>query len=181
MAAEDLNSVALVGRLTRDPEVKYTTSGVAKMSLSIAVNRSVKDNGQWKQEASFFDVMFWGKQAEALNQFLFKGKQIGVTGKLEQQRWTTQEGNKSRIIINADSIQLLGGGEESLYRVKTEVFDFNWKSVGRYERNIYYDYDPETNVETYSYEYFLNGNPMSQYDYNAQMTDYINRTKLVLG
>ena len=73
------------------------------------------------------------------------------------------------------------GGEESLYRVKTEVFDFNWKSVGRYERNIYYDYDPETNVETYSYEYFLNGNPMSQYDYNAQMTDYINRTKLVLG
>lgn len=113
MAAEDLNSVALVGRLTRDPEVKYTTSGVAKMSLSIAVNRSVKDNGQWKQEASFFDVVFWGKQAEALNQYLFKGKQIGVTGKLEQQRWTTQEGNKSRIIINADSIQLLGGGQEN--------------------------------------------------------------------
>lgn len=113
MAAEDLNSVSLVGRLTRDPEVKYTTSGAAKMSLSIAVNRSVKDNGQWKQEASFFDVVFWGKQAEALNQYLFKGKQIGVTGKLEQQRWTTQEGNKSRIIINADSIQLLGGGQEN--------------------------------------------------------------------
>ena len=73
-----------------------------------------------------------------------------------------------------------GGGEESLYHIETEVFDLNWNFVARYRRDIYYDYDPESNFETYTYEYFMNDKPVSQDEYNFQMSDYINRTVVVL-
>lgn len=112
--AQDINSVFEIGHLTKDPEVKYTTSGTAKMDLSIAVNRSVKENGEWTQRVSYFDIEYWGKKAESINQYLYKGKQIGVTGYLDQKRWTGQDGsNHSRVVIVADNIQLLGGGQEN--------------------------------------------------------------------
>ena len=109
----DLNQVSVIGRLTRDQELKYTQSGTAVMSLSIAVNRSVKQGEQWVDVPSYFDVSVWGKQAETLNQFLHKGKQIGVMGHLEQQRWQTDGQNRSRVIINADSVQLLGSPQDN--------------------------------------------------------------------
>lgn len=110
----DLNQVSVIGRLTRDQELKYTQSGTAVMSLSIAVNRSVKQGEQWVDVPSYFDVSVWGKQAETLNQFLHKGKQIGVMGHLEQQRWQAQDGsNRSRVVIMAENVQLLGGNEQN--------------------------------------------------------------------
>ena len=110
--AQDINSVFEIGHLTKDPEVKYTTSGTAKMDLSIAVNRSVKENGEWTQRASYFDIEYWGKKAESINQYLYKGKQIGVTGYLDQKRWEQDGQKRSRIVIVADSIQLLGGDKQ---------------------------------------------------------------------
>ena len=110
--AQDINSVFEIGRLTRDPEVKYTTSGTAKMELSIAVNRSIKEGGSWGLRPSYFDVEFWGKRAEAINQFLYKGKQIGVQGYLDQKRWTTEGQNRSKIVIVAENIELLGGDKQ---------------------------------------------------------------------
>ena len=110
----DLNFVSVIGRLTKDPELKYTQSGTAILGLSIAVNRSQKQGNEWKDVASFFDVSVWGKQAENLNQYLHKGKQIGVAGHLEQQRWQSQDGsNRSRVVIMAENIQLLGGNESN--------------------------------------------------------------------
>lgn len=106
----DINTATLIGRLTRDEELKYTPSGAAVGNISIAINRKVKKGQEWVDESNFFDVVFFGKQAENLKLYLTKGKQVGVTGFLKQERWTDQNGqNRSAVKIYANDIQLLGG------------------------------------------------------------------------
>ena len=106
----DINNATLIGRLTRDEELKYTPGGMAIGTLSLAINRKVKKGQEWTDEANYFDVVIFGKQAESLQRFLTKGKQIGVSGFLKQERWTDQNGaNRSRVTIVANDIQLLGG------------------------------------------------------------------------
>ncbi|MBN2735508.1 MAG: single-stranded DNA-binding protein [Spirochaetales bacterium] len=105
----DINSVVLVGRLTRNIEIKYTNGGMAVGKLGIAVNRRRKQNDQWIEEASFFDITLWGKTAEALQSYLVKGKQIGVQGELRQSRWEQDGQARSRVEVVATNIQLLGG------------------------------------------------------------------------
>ena len=83
----DINHVILVGRLTRDAELKYTNTGLPLSKFSIAINRRKKVEEQWQEEAHFFDIVVWGKIAEALHPFLKKGKQIGIDGELRQNRW----------------------------------------------------------------------------------------------
>jgi single-strand DNA-binding protein len=107
---EDMNHVNLIGRLTRDAELKYTPSGQAVSKFSIAVNRSVKRGEKWEDEANFFDIVLWGKRAEALDQYLTKGKQIGVDGELRQDRWQQDGQNRSKVEVIATNINLLGGG-----------------------------------------------------------------------
>ncbi|MCL2093065.1 MAG: single-stranded DNA-binding protein [Treponema sp.] len=106
----DINRVVLVGRLTRDAELKYITSGQAISKFAIAVNRRRKDGDQWVDEANFFDITVWGRTAESLNQYLTKGKTVGVEGELRQDRWQQDGQNRSRIEIVASNIMLLGGG-----------------------------------------------------------------------
>ena len=125
--AQDINTVFEIGRLTKDPEVKYTTGGTAKMDLSIAVNRSVKENDKWTSRASFFDIEYWGKKAEGINQYLHKGKQIGVQGYLDQKRWTGQDGtNHNKIVIVADTIQLIGGEKQEGHPQQSKSFNNNY-------------------------------------------------------
>jgi single-strand DNA-binding protein len=113
---QDLNRAILVGRLTRDAEVKYTQSGVAVCKFSIAVNRRKKVGDQWTEEANFFDIVLWGRQGEVLAQYLTKGKQVAVDGELWQNRWKDQNGqNRSKEEINANTVQLLGGRDQSRY------------------------------------------------------------------
>lgn len=107
--ANDINSVTLVGRLTRDAELKYTGGGTAVCKLSIAVNRSRKSGDQWQEEAHFFDIVVWGRQGEAIHQYLTKGKQIAVQGELRQNRWEQNGQQRSKVEINAQNVQLLGG------------------------------------------------------------------------
>lgn len=107
----DINSVVIVGRLTRDADLKYTTGGTAVSKLGIAVNKRKKQGDEWKEEASFFDVTLWGKMAEGLNQYLVKGKQIAIEGELEQERWEKDGQNHSKVTITASNVQLLGGGQ----------------------------------------------------------------------
>ncbi len=106
--AEDINSVTIVGRLTRDAELKYTNGGSAVTKFSLAVNRSKKDGDQWVEEASFFDVSLWGRRGESLNQYLQRGTRIAVTGELRQDRWEQDGQSRSRVFIHANNIQLLG-------------------------------------------------------------------------
>ena len=109
----DINNVFIVGRLTKDMELKFTSSGTPVGSMSIANNWSKKSGDKWEDEVNFFDVTLWGKLAESLSQYLTKGKQIAVSGELRQDRWEQDGQHRSRVKINASSIQLLGGGKEA--------------------------------------------------------------------
>ncbi len=104
----DVNHVVLVGRLTRDAELKYTGSGSAVGKFSLAINRRRKQGDQWVDEANFFDIVVWGKTAEALSKYLTKGKQVAVDGELRQSRWEQDGQSRSRVEIHANNIQLLG-------------------------------------------------------------------------
>lgn len=108
--ANDINTVILVGRLTREAELKYTNSGLAVCKFSLAVNRRKRSGDQWTDEVSYFDVVLWGKQGEAIQQYLGKGKQIAVSGELRQNRWEQDGQNRSKVEIVASNVQLLGGG-----------------------------------------------------------------------
>lgn len=114
----DINNVTIVGRLTRDcgqREFQYTQSGTAVARISIAVNRSKKQGDQWVDEASFFDVVIFGKTAENLHPYLQKGKQIAVKGYLKQDQWQDKQTgeNRSRVSIVADEVQLIGGQSQN--------------------------------------------------------------------
>jgi single-strand DNA-binding protein len=105
----DLNHVVLVGRLTRDAELKYTSGGQPVCKFSLAVNRRKKSGDQWVDEVSYFDIVLWGRQGESLNQYLVKGKQVGIDGELRQDRWEQDGQNRSKVEIVAINLQLLGG------------------------------------------------------------------------
>jgi single-strand DNA-binding protein len=106
--ANDINMVVIVGRLTRDAELRYTNSGTAVCRFSLAVNRRKRSGDSWEDEASFFDVVLWGKQGEAINTYLEKGKQVAVHGELRQNRWEQDGQKRSRVEIVANNVQLLG-------------------------------------------------------------------------
>ncbi len=111
--ANDINSVALVGRLVRDAELKYTNSGTAVCKFAIAVNRSRKSGDGWEEEAHFFDIVLWGRQGEAIQKYLGKGKQVAVQGELRQSRWEQNGQTRSRVEVHAQNVQLLGGSPGS--------------------------------------------------------------------
>ena len=124
---KDINQVTLVGRLTRDPELKYATSGTAILGFDIAVNRSVKKGDNWTDEASFFNCTLFGKQAEAVSKYMEKGKQVAVAGELTQDRWERDGQKHSRVKIICNSLQLLGGKSEgkqdTTERMVRDTFD----------------------------------------------------------
>jgi single-strand DNA-binding protein len=107
----DLNHVVLIGRLTRDAELKIIANGQAVCKFSVAVNRRKKSGDNWEDEANFFDIVLWGKQGETLNQYLKKGKMVAIDGELRQDRWQQDGQNRSKVEIVASFIQLLGGNQ----------------------------------------------------------------------
>ena len=105
----DINHVVLIGRLTRNAELISMSSGQAVCKFSIAVNRRKKNGEQWEDEPNFFDIIVWGKQGEALHQYLVKGKMVGIEGGLRQDRWQQDGQNRSKVEIVANYVQLIGG------------------------------------------------------------------------
>ena len=110
----NLNKVFLIGNLTRDPELRFTSNGMAVANLRLAVNHRFKDRtGEVKQEACFINVVVWDKQAESCNQYLQKGRLILVEGRLQQRTWQDAEGkNRSVIEARADRVIFLGSGQK---------------------------------------------------------------------
>lgn len=103
----DLNVVAVVGRLGKDAELKFVgQKNTPLATFSVAVNDGWGD----QKKTYWFDVDVWGKTAESLTQYLTKGVQVAVRGKLRQETWETDGGKRSKIKIVSDSIQLLGSG-----------------------------------------------------------------------
>ena len=113
--AGDINRVVLTGRLTRDPELRsLPESETSVCSLRLAVNgRRRNREGQWEDQANFFDITVWGAQGENCKRYLQKGRQIAVDGRLRHRVWTGNDGqNRSAIDIIAESVQFLGGGRD---------------------------------------------------------------------
>jgi single-strand DNA-binding protein len=102
-----LNSVNIMGNLTRDPELKYTNSGKSVCNLSIANNRTYTSNGEKVTEVSYFDVEVWGVVAENCAKYLAKGRGVIVEGRLKQDRWEKDGKTQSRVRIAANSIHFL--------------------------------------------------------------------------
>jgi single-strand DNA-binding protein len=102
------NKVILMGNLTRDPEVRYTPNGTAVANFAVAVNRRYKQGDETRDEVSYFDIVVFGKQAEACGQYLNKGDGILVDGRLQQRRWETEDGQKrSKIEVVAQSVNFM--------------------------------------------------------------------------
>jgi single-strand DNA-binding protein len=112
--AGDINRVTLVGRLTRDPELRHLPSGGAVLQLGVAVNGRKKDEtGNWVDKPNFFDVKVFGNQAEMLVNHLSKGRRIGVDGRLDWSSWEAQDGSKrSKVEIVAQDVQFLDSRQE---------------------------------------------------------------------
>ncbi len=89
-----MNSVVLIGRLVRQPELRITQSGISVTNATLAVDRRRAANGE--QEADFVDVVIWGKQAEATCEYMDKGLKVAVRGRLESRVWETQEGQRRK-------------------------------------------------------------------------------------
>lgn len=108
-----LNYVQLVGRLTRDPEMRYTPSGVAVASFGIAVNRRYRDSsGETREDTSFFNVVAWQKLAERASEFLHKGSAVLLEGRLHSRTWETSEGQKRSVLeIHTQRFQVLSKPE----------------------------------------------------------------------
>ena len=92
------NTVTLIGNLTRDPELRYTTGGRGVASFGLAVNRRYMQNNEWQEQTSFFNVVCWGDLGENVAATLTKGARTIVTGRLEQRSWETQDGDKRSVV-----------------------------------------------------------------------------------
>ena len=103
-----MNSVALSGRLTRDPELRSTPSGTMVCSLSLAVDRAGQRNDEGGFDAGFFDISVWGNQAENCAQYLAKGSRVGVVGELRFRKWEAQDGTKRNAVdVNASRVEFM--------------------------------------------------------------------------
>ena len=101
------NSVTLVGNCTRDPELRFTSSGQAVATFGLAVNRrwQNRQTNEWEEAVSFFDVTCWQQMAENVAESITKGSRVVVTGRLDQRSWETQDGDKrSKVEVVADEI-----------------------------------------------------------------------------
>jgi single-strand DNA-binding protein len=101
------STVTIVGNLTRDPEIRYTTGGAAKASFGVAVSRrwQNRQTQEWEEQTSFFNVVCWRDMAENVAESIGKGSRVVVTGRLEQRSWETENGDKRSVVeIVADEI-----------------------------------------------------------------------------
>jgi single-strand DNA-binding protein len=105
--ANNLNSITVVGNITRDPEMRFTPSGVSKVTFGVAVNRSWRNqqSNEWEEQTSFFNVVCWRELADNVGASLKKGTRVVVTGRLEQRSWETEQGEKRSVVeIVADEV-----------------------------------------------------------------------------
>jgi single-strand DNA-binding protein len=105
--ATNFNSISIVGNVTRDPEMRYTPSGISQVTLGVAVNRSWRNQQtqEWEERTSFFNVVCWRELADNVGASIKKGTRVIVSGRLEQRSWETESGDKRSVVeIVADEV-----------------------------------------------------------------------------
>jgi single-strand DNA-binding protein len=113
-----LNRILIAGRLTRDPELRYTPSGTAVCNLRLASSRRYRDkSGEWQDDSTFVNVVTWSRTAENCGEYLKKGSAVLVEGRLQSRAWETEDGQKRSVVeINALRVEFLdkvGGSTET--------------------------------------------------------------------
>ena len=107
--ASSFNRVILVGNLTRDPELRYTPSGTPVCDIGLAVNdRRKNPNGEWVEETTFVDVTLWARTAEVASEYLGKGSQVLIEGRLKLDSWETDGQKRSKLKVVGERLQMLG-------------------------------------------------------------------------
>ena len=108
-----MNRVVLVGRLTRDPELRYTGSNIPVATFSIAVNRNFS-NQQGEREADFINIVVWRKQAENVKNYLSQGSQVAIDGRIQTRSYDDKDGQKRYVTeVVADNVEFLGSKNSS--------------------------------------------------------------------
>jgi single-strand DNA-binding protein len=111
----NVNKVILIGNVTRDPEVKFTSKGSAVTDIGLAINRNYTlDNGEKREETTFVDVELWGRLAEIAGEYAKKGRPLYVEGRLRMDTWEDKASGqkRSRMKVVGENLQLLGGRTE---------------------------------------------------------------------
>lgn len=111
----NLNKVMLIGNLTRDPEVRYTPKGSAVTDVGLAINRHFTlDDGERREETTFVDITFWGRQAEVIGEYMRKGRPLYVEGRLQLDQWEDKNTGqqRSRLKVVGENFQFLGGRDD---------------------------------------------------------------------
>ena len=131
--AQDINVVVLTGRLADAPELKKTSAGTSIMSFTLVNSKPQrKEKEQWvKQHPNYFNIIVWGRQAEVLQPYMSKGKQIAVTGRLQQRSYQLTDESRKRSVVEivADNIQLLGSKEITTQNLNDNDIEIEAKSV----------------------------------------------------
>src|SRR5689334_15591354 len=110
----NFNKVILMGNLTRDVELRHTQSGQALAKFGMAINRKWTQNGEQKESTCFVDLTAWGRQAEVLSQYVKKGSQLFVQGRLEYSTWEAEGGGKrSKLEVVVENFQFVGSGRSA--------------------------------------------------------------------
>jgi single-strand DNA-binding protein len=103
------NRVILVGNITRDIELRYTTGGLAVTDIGLAVNdRRKTQTGEWVDETTFVDITLWGRQAEIASEYLSKGSPVLIEGRLKQDTWEQEGQKRSKLKVIGERMQMLG-------------------------------------------------------------------------
>lgn len=128
-----LNRVILIGRLTHDPELRYTPNGVGVCTFALAVNRSFT-NQAGERVADFIDIVTWRQLAENCANYLSKGRLVAVEGRIQTRTYETQEGQKRKVFeVVADAVKFLerppGSGGRDTFKKSAE--DDGWESLSR--------------------------------------------------
>jgi single-strand DNA-binding protein len=106
------NKVILIGNLTKDPELRYTPQGTPVSNLRLAVSSRFRSGDEMKEETLFIDAVVWGKQAETCSQYLAKGRQVLVEGRLQERRWESDGQQRSKVEVVAREVRFLGRRDE---------------------------------------------------------------------
>ncbi len=109
-----LNKVMLIGNLGKDPEVRYTTSGTAVASFSLATSEKFKNkNGEWEEKTEWHNITLWGRLAEIAGEYLAKGKTVYIEGRLQTRKWQDRDGrDRYTTEIVGEKMQMLGARGE---------------------------------------------------------------------
>ena len=120
-----INQVCISGNLTRDPELRSTSSGSSVLEFAVAVNDRVKEGSEWKDRPNFIDCVLFGTRADSLSKYMHKGDKVCVTGKLHWSQWEKDGQKRSKVNVYVNDVELMSrrdGGKDAGTRAVEEYF-----------------------------------------------------------